>query len=1083
MSNRAIRLSQISESEIKQFFNQLTFIKGLNYYQEGRVLTVEVAEDQEDQLTARATVKDENNKSYHLAFGLFEQHSNTFLFSDCSCPVGQNCKHVAAALLQILRQGTETITPLQGWFEQFDQQDSDDSQNEETNSSEQLLYVLHPRDDEWLVEFRKGKLNKSGSFGKGRLQHINEPHYLSRWEYSEEEIKLFQLLAHKKRQSFSYEYKVEGETGVYALQKMLATGRCFLGDNRQPVRTGRTQELEYNWIERGNNIRQLELLICGKKNWQILPTKPAYYFDTEKLRLGMIETALSADKLKLMKQAPAMSDGELEKFSAYFIKYFPAKALPKSHLFEFKELDEPLQTRLTLTMRPSAVNEALQPVVKAEFMYGGHAIPAGEGGGDFYILKHQDKTIKINRDPEAEQLAADSINDLNLREISSEVPSSALAGKGVADTHSLIRLYTLGELPEAFTDWLEFVNTGIIECKESGFIVDIAADFDLNITEPEIIVDIDDEEDSGWFSMSLTADINGQQVELLPLIAVWLGQNQEPKDDDELLLPSPYGGFIKLKASSIRPVINLIEELFSDKDDNLKIPYNRAMLLNDLSAHEISLINGQRVKALADKLADFNGIETVTLPESVNATLREYQHEGLNWLCFLKEYGFGGILADDMGLGKTLQTLAFIAKQQELGQNQKGSLIICPTSLVGNWYKEIQKFAPDLSVAVSHGAERKPILKQLDEYDVVITTYPLITRDSEHYLDKVFDHIVLDEAQQIKNAKAKSTQQVNELKAGFKLCLSGTPLENHLGELKSLMDFSLVGLLGNHEHFKKYFRQPIEKEGDVTRAEELTQRVAPFLLRRTKEQVMAELPAKTVIEQDVILEKDQRNLYESIRVAMEQRIRDLFAQKGVAKSHIEFLDALLKLRQACCDARLVKLKQAQKVKSNAKLEWIKRNVPEMIDEGRKILIFSQFTTMLSLIETELNALGIRYSKLTGQTRKRQVQIDNFQDGDNSVFLISLKAGGTGLNLTAADTVIHYDPWWNPAVEKQATDRSHRIGQDKAVFVYKLIAEGTIEEKIQELQKHKQGIADSILSGKKQNTWSGNADELLSLFSN
>ena len=230
-----------------------------------------------------------------------------------------------------------------------------------------------------------------------------------------------------------------------------------------------------------------------------------------------------------------------------------------------------------------------------------------------------------------------------------------------------------------------------------------------------------------------------------------------------------------------------------------------------------------------------------------------------------------------------------------------------------------------------------------------------------------------------------------------------------------------------------------------------------------------------------MLEKDQRNLYEAIRVTMEKKIRDLFAKKGMANSHIEFLDALLKLRQACCDARLVKLEQAQDVKSNAKLDWLISNLPEMIAEGRKIIIFSQFTTMLGLIEAELKKLSISYSKLTGQTRKRQPQIDDFQEGNNSVFLISLKAGGTGLNLTAADTVIHYDPWWNPAVEKQATDRAHRIGQDKAVFVYKLIAEGTIEEKIQEMQKHKQGIADSVLSGKKQTAWKGKAEELLSLF--
>ncbi|RLV61396.1 helicase [Parashewanella curva] len=1077
MSNRAIYLNQISNSEIKPLFNQLTFIRGLQYFKEGRVIDIEISDDL---LTANARVKGSMGQTYKLVFGLFEKHAKKFLFSDCSCPVGQSCKHVAASLLHIVHNGTEALTPIQGWFDQLEEQDSSIEEIGKPNNKEELLYILRPRNGEWLVEFRKGKLNKFGQFGKGRFKQVDEPRFVSTWEFSQDEIRLFQLLAHEEE--YDYEYKIKGEAGAFALKKMVETGRCFLGDDRWPFKLDSKQELEYHWIDHGKKGQQLELLLEGKKQWHVLPTKPAYYLDEKTLQIGIIDTNVSAEKLQLFKQAPVMSEAELEKFSTYFFKHFPANALPKTLLLDFQDIVEPLVTKLTLTMWQDEISQSLQPIVKAEFTYGDYSIAAAGIRDEFSVIKHSGTTIKINRDNESEVNAISLLFELGLSDISPEITAWQVNGSGIADTQQAMSLWTQGSLPDAIVEWVEFVNTGINECQKAGFVIEFADDFDLNIVEPEVIVDIDDEEESGWFSMSLTADINGQQIELLPLIAAWLGQNHEPSDEEELLLPSPHGGFIKIKVSSIRPIINIIEELFSGRGDKLKIPDNRAMLLNELSAHEISLINGQRVKALAEKLANFKGIEAVSIPESMNATLREYQHEGLNWLCFLKEYGFGGILADDMGLGKTLQTLAFIAKQQELGLNQKGSLIICPTSLVGNWHKELQKFTPKLNVAVSHGVKRKPILNRLSEYDVVITTYPLINRDIEHFENETFDHIVLDEAQQIKNVKAKSTQQIKELKASFKLCLSGTPLENHLGELKSLMDFSLVGLLGNHLQFKKYFRQPIEKEGNVARAQELVQRVSPFLLRRTKDQVMADLPAKTVIEQDIILEKDQRNLYESIRVAMEQRIRELFAQKGVANSHIEFLDALLKLRQACCDARLVKLKQAQNVKNNGKLDWLKKNVPEMVKEGRKILIFSQFTTMLTLIEEELYCLGIKYSKLTGQTRKRQVQIDNFQEGENTVFLISLKAGGTGLNLTAADTVIHYDPWWNPAVEKQATDRSHRIGQDKAVFVYKLIAEGTIEEKIQELQKHKQDIADSVLSGKKQSAWSGNADELLSLFS-
>ncbi|MGB6138215.1 MAG: DEAD/DEAH box helicase, partial [Shewanella sp.] len=613
--------------------------------------------------------------------------------------------------------------------------------------------------------------------------------------------------------------------------------------------------------------------------------------------------------------------------------------------------------------------------------------------------------------------------------------------------------------------------------------IEFEDDFDLKIVDAQLDVDLVDDDESGWFSLSLSADIEGQNVPLLALVARWLQQNGEPADEDELILPGPNGGFIKIKAKTIKPLISIIQELFNrHSDEQLTIPRNRAHILNDLSASDVRLLNGERVRNLAAKLAEFKGVTAVDLPTGLHATLRDYQKQGFDWLCFLKEYQLGGILADDMGLGKTIQTLAFLLKAKQEATQHRTSLIVCPTSLVGNWLKEANKFAPSLNVVVIHGNKRQPLLEQIDDFDVVVTTYPLMLRDEAIYSDYVFDHIILDEAQQIKNAQAKVTQVIKTLKGKFRLCLSGTPLENHLGELKSLMDFCLPGLLGQHTYFNKEFRGPIEKQADVEKSVLLSKRISPFMLRRTKKEVVSELPEKTEIIQTLELEKDQRNLYESIRLVMEKKLRELFAKKGVSSSHIEFLDALLKLRQACCDPRLVKLEQAQHVKDNAKLTWLIQNLPEMIEEGRKILIFSQFTGMLALIEDELKTLGIRYSKLTGQTLDRQPQIDAFQEGDNSVFLISLKAGGTGLNLTAADTVIHFDPWWNPAAERQATDRAHRIGQLNPVFVYKLIAQGTVEEKIQEMQQHKQGLADSILSDGTQGPWQGNAEDLLALLS-
>jgi len=357
----------------------------------------------------------------------------------------------------------------------------------------------------------------------------------------------------------------------------------------------------------------------------------------------------------------------------------------------------------------------------------------------------------------------------------------------------------------------------------------------------------------------------------------------------------------------------------------------------------------------------------------------------------------------------------------------------------------------------------------------VLTTYPLLRRDKQVLLEHEFHLIVLDEAQAIKNPKSQTTQAVFELRGTHHLCLTGTPLENHLGEIWSMFHFLMPGYLGPLERFNRLFRNPIEKGGDGLRREQLRKRIAPFMLRRTKADVAAELPEKTEIIRSVALEGKQRDLYESIRLAMDKKVRSEIQRKGFARSQIMILDALLKLRQVCCDPRLVKLPQAKKVNKSAKLDLLMTLLPEMIEEGRRILLFSQFTSMLTIIEKELKAAGIDYCKLTGRTRKRDEVISRFQDGDVPVFLISLKAGGVGLNLTAADTVIHYDPWWNPAVENQATDRAHRIGQKKAVFVYKLITEDSVEDKILALQQKKQSLADSIYSAAK-----GGADPVAAL---
>jgi SNF2 family DNA or RNA helicase len=388
-------------------------------------------------------------------------------------------------------------------------------------------------------------------------------------------------------------------------------------------------------------------------------------------------------------------------------------------------------------------------------------------------------------------------------------------------------------------------------------------------------------------------------------------------------------------------------------------------------------------------------------------------------------------------------------------------LIVSPTSVSPNWRSEIARFVPHLRVLALTGADRAERFTQIARSDIVLTTYALLQRDIETLCAHEWQIAVLDETQAIKNPRSKGAQAAWRLRAAQRLALTGTPMENHLGELWSVFAFAVPGLLGDRAAFGRAFRTPIEKRGDTQRRRVLSSRLRPFLLRRTKEVVALDLPEKSEIVTRIELDGAQRDLYETIRIAMHGRVRDALRMRGLARSHIVVLDALLKLRQVCCDPRLLKVSAARGVRGSAKLEALLEMVPELIEEGRRILLFSQFTSMLDLIKPELREREIAFVELRGETKDRVTPVRRFQAGEVPLFLISLKAGGTGLNLTAADTVIHYDPWWNPAVERQATDRAHRIGQHKPVFVYKLIAAGTVEERIVEMQERKAELAAGL----------------------
>lgn len=651
-----------------------------------------------------------------------------------------------------------------------------------------------------------------------------------------------------------------------------------------------------------------------------------------------------------------------------------------------------------------------------------------------------------------------------------------------------------GELFELADDaaWLHFVREELPKLREQGWQVRMQPDFQFNLASlGEWHVGISESEEGDWFDLEMGIEVDGERVSLLPILlhairhSPWLltgAALAQRSDEEELLVPLPrsHGGRrVALPFGRLKPLLASLGELYFREDEGEVAGAGERLRLGRADAARLAALEtlpalhwlgGERLREFARRLQELPQ-QPVTAPTGLRADLRDYQQQSLAWLQALRELQVGGILADDMGLGKTLQTLAHILAEKQAGRLTRPALIVMPTSLIPNWQDEAARFAPDLRVLALHGAKRKGLFEQIDAHDLVLTTYALLPRDLKQFHGRHWHLVILDEAQNIKNPRSRAAQAAGQLDAGQRLCLTGTPLENHLGELWSLFDFLMPGWLGDSKTFTRVYRTPIEKHGDVQRLAHLVARVKPFLLRRTKEQVARELPPKTEITQRIELTDTQRDRYETLRLAMDRKVRAEIQRLGMGRSQLVILEALLRLRQACCDLRLLGEEGADLASTDSgKLTALLEMLEELIAEGRRVLLFSQFTSMLGLIEAELKARKIAYAKLTGATQDRRAPVEAFQGGKVPVFLISLKAGGAGLNLTAADTVIHFDPWWNPAAEAQASDRAYRIGQDKPVFVYRLIARGSVEEKIQQLQESKANLARSVLEGGGQGEW-------------
>ncbi|MEO7050502.1 MAG: DEAD/DEAH box helicase [Rhodanobacter sp.] len=875
------------------------------------------------------------------------------------------------------------------------------------------------------------------------------------------------------RKSRSYA-RLGGHLGDSLLAEALDTAPCFLGGVAGlRLSRGKSHPLNWHWqMEADGSQRLLPVL---PHNQRLLRVDALWYLDVERATVGRFEA--EAEETAWL-DLPALKHEHGRRLRGRLSSSRLATRVPLPQVFgEIKHSQlapQPVLTLYALT-RHARLGAGTPPLgyARLAFDYAGERLP-GRGGEPLVRRVRNGQLVEITR-RRAEELTA--MEQLERTGLTPGVDTEGLPWDVAETLPDDVWLFPGAGYAGALevntpARWLALRS----KLEDENFQVEYAPSFPFEVLEGPVhwYGQAEEDVDGHAFDLEIGIELDGERHNLLPVVAQALAEHQlslspaanEP-DDAVWYAPIDARRRVPVRLKELRGLLAPLAEYLEKPRQSLHLPRVQAGRLEELAAampEGGSLQAAEPLLGFAARLRDAAARASDAVPEGLNAELRPYQREGLRWLNALAEAGIGGVLADDMGLGKTLQLITHLLSLKQGGVLTQPALIVVPTSLIPNWQSEVARFAPALKVLTLHGPQRAEDFDQLGGQDIVLTSYALLPRDVVALRQQPFALIVLDEAQQVKNPRTQARRALQSLHTARYVCLTGTPLENHLGELWSQIDLAVPGLLGDEGAFRRHYRVPIEKQQDEECQQRLNLRLAPFILRRTKAQVAKELPPKTEITRRVVLEGRQRDLYEGLRLSLAEELRDVIAQRGIAHSGIVVLDALLKLRQVCCDPRLVKLEVARGVQESAKFELLFDMLPALLDEGRKVLLFSQFTGMLKLIAAELDRRRIRYVTLTGDTRDRAEPVQRFQNGEVPLFLLSLKAGGVGLNLTAADTVIHYDPWWNPAAEAQASDRAHRIGQDKPVFVFRLITSGTVEERIEKLKLRKAELADAVLEG-------------------
>ncbi len=1079
-------------NEIKDICGSVIYNKAMDMYLRNKVRTLKVNENSASVLSVTAIVQsayDVNNYKVTILIN----NKNYKLYPNCSCEAFNQykmCKHVGAVLIKLNREGIKgrginvqksSEEELLDMYKNSFEKEAKGIEKETLNLEVTLISGEESyghRNNSFHMEMKIGTsrlyvvknirelmecMYKSGgtlNFGKG-LQYVS-----SHYRFRKDDQEILDMVKE------IYDLNLEVMNRVYTNRAVFFSGkRVFLTEGQMRkllnIKNGKTINIDYE----DEMLKDVEV-VCGN-----MPMSFYMFMNGDNLSIDMngdTPKAISdeAGLFLLNNKLYLLSEKEKEDFMPLY------KAFKQTHdsTISFRKRDisdvanfllPKLNNLSPLVMKDERVKEIIKDEpLKAEFYldkdkdgasceikfnYGDRSFnhsPASEGEGKFGDESYN----KYRNNLEENQEVA---SDIIIRNVPKE---TAILGR-VSD----LGFKTKGNLLviEDEDDLVEFMTYGVEELMELGEVYYSDAFKDIKIISSKMFKSSIKLNDADLLAFDFS--IEGVSKDELKSVLMSIKQRRK---------------FHKLKNGSILPLANSeIDDLNSIMDNfdisasklasgEIIIPKYASLYIDEkINGGGLNFITRNRgFKNLVETIKDINSNEYIT-PSGQKDMLRPYQVTGFKWFKTLSACGFGGILGDEMGLGKTFQAITFITSEKEEGNLSNKALIVCPTSLVYNWVMEFEKFSKDLKVAAISGTkqEREALLDGIEDYDVIITSYALIRRDIDFYEKQNFDLCIIDEAQYIKNPTSLNAQSVKDIKAKNKFAMTGTPIENSLTELWSIFDFVMPGYLKTHGKFAKEFETPIVKEKNERALQELLKLIRPFILRRFKKDVALELPPK--IEHKIVVDMtlEQKKLYYSYVDSFKREMDEEIKEKGFNKSRMKILSLITRLRQICCDpGSFIENYNGDSGKYMALYDILE----EALENNRKVLVFSQFTTILGSIRETLRRKGIKTMYLDGSvpSKNRMDLVKEFNEGEPGVFLISLKAGGTGLNLTSADMVIHFDPWWNPAVEDQAVDRAHRIGQKNTVEVIKLIAKGTIEEKIYNIQEKKKEIIEKVLDG-------------------